>query len=62
MVKAHAGEVASRATTAAVQVFGGMGFTWECDVQLWFKRAAYDRRMLGSPAEMRSRAADIFIG
>lgn len=57
LLKSHATEVATEATTTCVQVHGGMGFTWECDMQLWFKRAGYDRQMLGSPTAMRERAA-----
>jgi alkylation response protein AidB-like acyl-CoA dehydrogenase len=60
-LKAHAGDVGVKSTTTCVQVFGGMGFTWECDAHLWFKRAGYNRQMLGSPAEMRARAADLVL-
>lgn len=58
LLKSHATEVATEATTTCVQVYGGMGFTWECDMQLWFKRAGYDRQMLGSPTALRERAAE----
>jgi alkylation response protein AidB-like acyl-CoA dehydrogenase len=57
LLKSHATEVATEATTTCVQVFGGMGFTYECDMQLWFKRAGYNRQMLGSPTALRERAA-----
>jgi len=40
-----------------VEAHGGIGFTWECDVQIWFKRAMFDRAFLGSPAVQRERAA-----
>jgi alkylation response protein AidB-like acyl-CoA dehydrogenase len=33
------------------------GFTWECDVQIYFKRALFDRTFLGAPADHRERAA-----
>jgi len=59
VLKAHATEVATTAATTCVQVFGGMGFTHECDVQLWFKRAGYDRQMLGSPTALRAHAASL---
>lgn len=59
LLKSHATEVATEATTTCVQVYGGMGFTWECDMQLWFKRAGYDRQMFGSPTMLRERAADL---
>lgn len=57
LLKSHATEVATEATTTCVQVYGGMGFTWECDMQLWFKRAGYNRQMFGSPTMLRERAA-----
>ncbi len=57
LLKSHATEVATEATTTCVQVYGGMGFTWECDMQLWFKRAGYNRQMFGSPTALRERAA-----
>jgi alkylation response protein AidB-like acyl-CoA dehydrogenase len=57
LLKSHGTEVATEATTTCVQVYGGMGFTWECDMQLWFKRAGYNRQMFGSPTLLRERAA-----
>lgn len=62
LLKSHATEVATEATTTCVQVYGGMGFTWECDMQLWFKRAGYDRQMFGTPTAMRERAAELMAG
>ncbi len=58
-LKAHAAEVGTRAMTTTVQVFGGMGFTWECDMHIWFKRAGYDRQVLGGPAELRAAAIEL---
>jgi len=57
LLKAHAAEVATRVLSTCVQVYGGMGFTYECDMQLWFKRVGYDRQVLGGPAAMRAEAA-----
>jgi alkylation response protein AidB-like acyl-CoA dehydrogenase len=57
LLKAHATETATDAVTTCTQVFGGIGFTWECDMHLYFKRAGYDRQVLGSPAEMFALAA-----
>jgi alkylation response protein AidB-like acyl-CoA dehydrogenase len=61
LVKSHATEAATTAVTTAVQVFGGMGFTWECDAHLWFKRVGYDRQMFGGPVELRARASSLSI-
>ena len=62
LLKAEACEMATRAATTCVQVFGGMGFTYECDMHIWFKRAGYDRQVLGGPAELRERAAQLAYG
>lgn len=62
LVKAEACEMATRAATTCVQVYGGMGFTYECDMHIWFKRAGYDRQMLGGPAALRARAAELAYG
>ena len=43
----------------SVEAHGGIGFTWECDVQLWFKRAMFDRAFLGTPSIHRERAAKL---
>ncbi len=55
--KAHVCEMASQVVRTATEVHGGTGFTAECDVQLFFKRAALDRHLLGSPGLLRERAA-----
>jgi alkylation response protein AidB-like acyl-CoA dehydrogenase len=57
LAKAHVTDAALRIARAAVEAHGGIGFTWECDVQIWFKRAMFDRAFLGTPAEHRERAA-----
>jgi alkylation response protein AidB-like acyl-CoA dehydrogenase len=57
LAKAHLGERAMQVARDAVEAHGGIGFTWECDVQLWFKRAMFDRAFLGTPSVHRERAA-----
>jgi alkylation response protein AidB-like acyl-CoA dehydrogenase len=59
LLKAHATEAATDAVTTCTQVFGGIGFTWECDMHLYFKRAGYDRQVLGAPTELFALAAAI---
>ena len=41
----------------ALQLFGGVGFTWEYDVHLYFKRAKSSEHLLGSGALHRERLA-----
>ncbi|MEE1771815.1 acyl-CoA/acyl-ACP dehydrogenase [Streptomyces sp. JV185] len=49
---------ALRATTAeAVQLHGGLGFTWEHEAHLYFKRAAADELLFGPVHRLRDHAA-----
>jgi len=57
LAKAHLGHVYMQIARDAVEAHGGIGFTWECDVQIYFKRAMFDRAFLGAPAVHRERAA-----
>jgi alkylation response protein AidB-like acyl-CoA dehydrogenase len=41
----------------AIQLHGGIGFTWEYDAQLFFKRARATYNLLGVPAVHRERIA-----
>jgi alkylation response protein AidB-like acyl-CoA dehydrogenase len=57
LLKAHVAEVGAEVASKATQVFGGMGFTWECDVHWFYQRLAYARQVLGTPEELRAEAA-----
>ncbi|MEU1018647.1 acyl-CoA dehydrogenase family protein [Streptomyces sp. NPDC005898] len=46
------------AASETVQLHGGIGFTWEHEAHLYFKRAAGDELLFGPPHRLRSRAAD----
>ncbi len=41
----------------AIQVHGGIGFTWDYDLHLWFKRAKYFEPMYGDAEYHRELAA-----
>jgi alkylation response protein AidB-like acyl-CoA dehydrogenase len=43
----------------AIQLHGGIGFTWEHEAQLYFKRAAGDEALFGPVHRLRGRAADM---
>ena len=45
----------------ALQLFGGVGFTWEYDIHLFFKRAKSSEQMLGNGAEHRERLAAMLL-
>ena len=46
-------------TAETVQLHGGIGFTWEHDAHLYFRRARADAAMLGSAAHHRERLAGL---
>ena len=48
MAKLYAAAAADRAGEACVQVHGAIGFTWECDAHLFYKRGRMSRSLLGS--------------
>jgi alkylation response protein AidB-like acyl-CoA dehydrogenase len=57
IAKAHISDRVVQIARDCVEVHGGIGFTWECDVQFWFKRAMFNRAFFGTPAVHRERAA-----
>jgi alkylation response protein AidB-like acyl-CoA dehydrogenase len=57
LAKAHITDRTLLAAREAVELHGGIGFTWECDVQMWFKRAMFNRALLGTPEALRERCA-----
>ncbi len=59
MAKARLSDVYSRTTNRAVQMHGGIGFTWEHDLQLWFKRAKWNEVAFGDPTFHRERVAQL---
>jgi alkylation response protein AidB-like acyl-CoA dehydrogenase len=55
MAKAAAADAYMRAAANAIQIHGGVGFTWENDTHLWFKRAKSSEVLLGDPNWHRER-------
>ena len=54
--KAHCTDVYLQASRDTVEAHGGIGFTWEHDTHLYFKRAMFDWAWLGQPNRHRLRA------
>ncbi len=55
-----ASSAAARATATAIQVHGGMGYTWELEAHLYLKRVAVLDTTLGSPdASLEHRADEL---
>ncbi|MQT74571.1 acyl-CoA dehydrogenase family protein [Pseudomonas helleri] len=60
--KIHASEVFFLCAAESIQLHGGVGFTWEYDPHLYFKRARASEQMLGNPALHRERIAGHLLG
>ncbi len=59
LAKAHLSDVFDRTARVTTELHGGIGFTWEFDLQLWFRRALFDRAYLGDARYHRARAAEL---
>jgi alkylation response protein AidB-like acyl-CoA dehydrogenase len=59
LAKARLSDVYSRTTNRAVQMHGGIGFTWEHDMHFWFKRAKWNEFAFGDATYHRERLAQI---
>jgi alkylation response protein AidB-like acyl-CoA dehydrogenase len=57
LAKAYCSDAFFRCAAESVQIHGGVGFTWEYDVHLFFKRAKSTETMLGDPAYHRELVA-----
>ena len=55
LAKAAAADAYVQAAISTVQMHGGIGFTWDNDTHLWFKRAKSSEVFLGLPDEHRDR-------
>ncbi len=62
MAKAAAADAYMSAARAGIQLRGGIGFTWENDTHLWFKRAKSSEVLLGTPAIHRERMMTMIEG
>ncbi|MHB8341393.1 MAG: acyl-CoA dehydrogenase family protein, partial [Mycobacteriales bacterium] len=62
MAKSWVSEAAISVTADTIQVHGGVGFTWECDAHLFYKRAKAADLTLGRQGWQRRRVADLLLG
>lgn len=62
LAKAWLSEVAIAVTGDCHQIHGGVGFTWDVDVHLLFKRAKVNDLLLGQQGWQRQRVADAVLG
>jgi acyl-CoA dehydrogenase len=61
MAKAQATDALEFAGDRAVQFHGGMGFTYECDAQLYIRRAQWTRQQFGDAYHHRKRLAGLLL-
>lgn len=62
MAKSAASDMAVFSSSRAVQFHGGIGFTWECYVHLFFKRQMHNHILYGDGKYQRALLADLLIG
>jgi len=60
--KALATDTLSRCAGESIQIHGGIGFTWEHDAHLYFKRARGSLELLGTPRTHRAAVAEHLLG
>jgi alkylation response protein AidB-like acyl-CoA dehydrogenase len=59
MAKAYASNAYRKVAASGIQIHGGIGFTWEADLHLYFKRAKASEVAFGDAAWHRERMAGI---
>jgi alkylation response protein AidB-like acyl-CoA dehydrogenase len=57
-VKAQVTAAGARAADGALTLHGAIGYTWEHDLHLFYKRAKLDEHLFGGPARWNERIAD----
>jgi alkylation response protein AidB-like acyl-CoA dehydrogenase len=62
MAKSAASDAAGFVSGRAVQLHGGIGFTWECDVHFFFKRSMHNQALYGDGMHHRKKLAELIIG
>ena len=59
MAKAAVSDCQALVCSDAIQIHGGMGYTWESDVQLFVKRAKTLEALFGTGRAHRQRIAEL---
>ncbi len=61
MAKSQATDILEYAGDRAVQFHGGIGFTWDCNAQLFIRRAQWVRQAFGDALHHRKRLANSLL-
>ncbi|MBV9582864.1 MAG: acyl-CoA/acyl-ACP dehydrogenase [Chloroflexi bacterium] len=59
--KAYVGDASRKVCGSSIQVHGGIGFTWEYDLHLYFKRAKHFEPLYGDADYHRERALELVL-
>ena len=62
MAKSAASDAAAFISDRAIQLHGGIGFTWEYGLHIYFKRNLHNQALLGDGVYQRKKLADMMIG
>jgi alkylation response protein AidB-like acyl-CoA dehydrogenase len=62
MAKSAASDAAAFVSNRAIQLHGGIGFTWEHALHIYFKRNLHNQALLGDGVHHRRKIADALIG
>jgi alkylation response protein AidB-like acyl-CoA dehydrogenase len=57
LAKAHLTDRYVEVARRLVEIYGGIGFTWECDAHVYLKRAVLNRAQFGAPLALRAEVA-----
>jgi alkylation response protein AidB-like acyl-CoA dehydrogenase len=61
MAKSYVSSAAVEVAGKAMQLHGGIGYTWESGIHVYLKRAALNRSLFGSPADHRRELAKRYL-
>ncbi|OBK77467.1 acyl-CoA dehydrogenase family protein [Mycobacterium sp. 1164985.4] len=61
MAKSYACSAAVDIAGKAMQLHGGIGYTWESGIHVYLKRATLNRSLFGAPSEHRKRLAQRYL-
>ncbi|MEO2168742.1 MAG: acyl-CoA dehydrogenase family protein, partial [bacterium] len=61
MAKAHTGPALAFVADRAIQFHGGFGFTYECDAQLYRRRALWGESQYGDAMHQRRLLAELIL-
>lgn len=62
MANAAASDAADYGSSRSVQYHGGIGFTWECFVHIFFKRQKHNQALYGDGTYQRAKLAEMLMG